>query len=842
MKRWPIGLALIGTLLAVGIGVCADREDARERAVEWTRVDAPAPATTPAPTPAQSLEAANAIEAPLEPSAPSRNSVGSADANAALVFDVVGSDGAPVSNVRVVLTRAEKLLENRFEASGGRVSFRPLGRDIEVFVLTQHVMRLRTHLEDAVGHHVLQLPPGVTLRGTVLVDDAPPGKRLRIAAESRDENAGLVPPPAFVQRQIDFRGYEGRPSLAVECAPDGRFELRDLPAAWIGTLYGPSEYLSENDGPLEITDVSREVVLRLRERAAITGRVVMPNSTGGASNAYGLWNAECSDGEASDELRSDASGRFRVPMPCGNLKQFTATIAIAGIGRAAIERHDIPATGLDVGDVVLEPARDIEFVVRDSKGRPIEGAITATLDALPIESAPTDADGKGTLPAVPESTDLVRVRALGYRETMRGLESGSTSGRAAIDVVLEPLPQLEIVVEQRNRQPALGVFVRLTCRGEPPFVDESGRPSARNRPPFLREDSDGSAPIQVELGAPKPFRRVTRRGDSFKDWEFQLRYAVDRDGRLRIPGLSPDASLTAQVEDVTGAVLAKSEIAPAFLQSDAPFRIVIDGPPCTLELLVLDAERKPLRGAKVSAKTDGENVAITLDDGIAQVTPIYAKSVDLRVDLAGFFPLRLDGIAVTHTFERREVVMTIGLTVHTRVVDASGAAVAAEGVEAKLNTRKVGKVSRCVIDDECFRIDDLPEQTVQLSAFVEGVRLSKEHDPREQVAVIEIPAHGSVLLEFSEPLVPPSRFVVALTREPDANGTPSSSAEVVRTVPRDAPTMSLEMPVVFPGRFTAEVTEMNPAEGEGPRRCRVEGVVVSARERTVVRAVLSRAN
>jgi hypothetical protein len=210
------------------------------------------------------------------------------------------------------------------------------------------------------------------------------------------------------------------------------------------------------------------------------------------------------------------------------------------------------------------------------------------------------------------------------------------------------------------------------------------------------------------------------------------------------------------------------------------------------------------------------------------------------VELAGYSTVRLDGVVLTRDFERREVVLTLGQSVHVRAVDGSRTELPADGVEAKLDVRKLGKVSRCVLDDECFRIDDLPPSSVEITAFVGGARFSKAHDARERVAWIELPEHGSVLFEFAQPLEPPARFVVVLAPEPAADGTPSPNAEIMRTVPHDAPATSFELPVVFPGRYTAQVKEFSSSEGVTPLQCRMENVVVRARERTIVRCVLSR--
>jgi hypothetical protein len=637
---------------------------------------------------------------------------------------------------------------------------------------------------------------------------------------------GLDPPPTFIQRQIDFRGYLGRPLISARSDTSGRFEFRDVPAQWIGTLEFVGDFQWESGGPIQIDDLSREVAVRLRSAPMIQGRVVLPDSSKGAANAFGYYAADCvGGGWASADFYADADGRFGFRMPCKGVTKFDGTVALAGIGRAAIALVDVPETGIDVGDVVLEPARDIYFVTHDRDGRPIAGAIASTLDEKPITSGPSDGAGLGSLTAVPKTTDLVRVVALGFRAVMRGVNSGEATPSAPLDIPMEAIGYLEFAIEQRDGTPAPDVYVRLTCRGAPPFI--SG------------EDGDGSRPIHIDLGAPQPGMRRTRPAEGKGEAEYEIRYAVGSNGRLRILGVNPLARLVARVEDMTGAVLAERDVDPVLIGSDTACRIRIDGAPRTLELVVLDTEGAPIRAAKVRANFEGMVLGETLSDGIVQIAPIYAMRVDLRVEAPSYSTAQLSEVPLTRDVERREVVLAHGRTVQVEVVDPAGKLIEADGVDAQFEGKRVGKASRCT-DKECFWIDDLPADRVELSAFVSGVRFTKEHDAREPIAVFEVPEYGSVLVEFSEPLSQRTRLVVVLAPEPGADGAASNNFEIVRSLPSDSSVKSFEVETVFPGSYTVQVREMRPAEGTRALSGGTKGVVVRAGERTVVRAQLSR--
>lgn len=818
MKRWPIGLALIGSLLAVGIGVCAGGDPTPPARIESTESST----LTPAPTAVSEVSTADE-PAPIAESA-SPHSVEPAIEPASLVLEIVAPNGTPVPNARVVLARGETVLADTPVENDGRVKLPSLGRNVDLFVLTQLAMRHRHHLDYAVGHHVIRLPGGAALRGTVLVDGAAPDRPVWLILASYDERSGLEPPPMFVQRQIDFRGYVGHPSLGVYTDATGRFEFPDLPATLTGTLSFTGDYSWESEGPLNIRDVSRDVVLRLRRSRLITGRVVMSDSTTVAPDAYGTLEAECADGWSTNEFRTNAQGAFWIRMPCQQLSRFDATVALAGIGRAAIELRDVPEGGIDVGDVVLEPARDICFVVHDREGRPIDAAYASTMDEKPSFSKPTDSSGKSTLTAVPITTDLIRVFAHGFRFVTRGVNAGEATERAPLDIEMERIAHLDISVETRDGKPVPGVRVRLTCRCTLPFI--------------AGENGDGSHPIDIELGAPHCGGIVTsyREGEEV---EYAFEYFADPAGRLRIPGVNPLAHFVARVEDMTDTVLAERDIDAAIVDSNTVCRIVIDGAPRLLELLVFDADSGPIRAAKLISNY-GFPLGETLSDGVVQIGPIYAMKVDLRVEAEGYPAAPLREVEMSHDKERRKVVMTRSRPLRVHFVDSRGQTIAAEGVEAKFEGKSVGKVSRCT-DGEGFLIDELPPERIELSAFVGGVRFTKKHDARESVAQFEVQEHGSVLIEFSEPLALPSRFVVVLAPEPSSQGASSAGAELTRTIASKSPVSSLDFPVVFPGRYTVTVRELNPADGADPLRSRDDGLLVQAGERTVVHSVLRRA-
>jgi hypothetical protein len=505
------------------------------------------------------------------------------------------------------------------------------------------------------------------------------------------------------------------------------------------------------------------------------------------------------------------------PNPVGNvdaLSSIESELPSRADARAAIEN-----TTLAPEQRVAETPRAIHFFVRDSEGSPIHGAIAQTLAASPVESSPTDAAGYGSLIVTAGHIDAIRVLALGYRSVTRQVAVDA----APVEVTLTRLPALNLMIRRSDGGVASDLPVEISMWAKNPFVVDEG---------------DGSGPIQVDLGAPSAVRRSAGQ-PLLGEPALRFEYRTDDEGRLWLPGLDPTVRSVARVEDITGAVLAERELDATCFRLDAPCVISIDGPSRVLELRVVDESRKPIMGAKIRSTKSGQRLAKTRAAGVARISPIYANSVDLRVEAIGFASTSLDDLRVDGTIVRSEVVLTRGLSVRVSVVDATGRTVDAQDVHATLDSKRIGKVKRCA-DEDCVRIDELPRSTVVLSATVQGKAFLQPHDPFDPIARIEIPSLGSVVVDLSDLWTPPGSFEVVLSPESEVEGEMHRRRIQRHVSTRRSRNQSLDLPVVFAGRYTLEVVEVTPAEGGVPRRSRVENVVVRPGERTDVRVLLSR--
>ncbi len=803
MNRSVALVVVLIAALGVVAAVVMHNSDAPQRSLEPAAISVP---ETSAITPLESL---SDVEVAEESAPKNRDPATDGAVADSLVLEIIASDGTPVPNVRVVLTRAELVLESKTVESGGVVTLPPQGRDVDVFIFTNSALRLQRHLEDAIGSHVVRIPEGATLRGTVLVEGAAPNKSIPIQLLARAESSGFEPLPDFLSRQLGFGNSKGSVHIFVQSDKAGRFEFKDLPPTLKGAVSAPSWMYKKEDGKsIEITDVTQEVILRLLERPGITGRVVMRGTTSGIAKARGKYTLAVSEGnrqfDQQGTFETEEDGSFRI-----RFERFpsrvTATVSACGAGRASIDVSDFPATGMDVGDVVLDPAPDLWFVVHDPHGKPIERATASTVDDLRIVSAPTDSEGRGALCALPSTTERVTFQAPGYRSVTRNARSAV--GASPLDVMMEPVAVLEIAVTERSGAPASRLPVRLK--------------HAQDETAGVLDENGVLQSVQLLRGTP-----------GRDDEEFARTYELDGAGRLRLGGLNPLTRFEISVEDLTRTRLFESILDASFIGSKEPYRIVLDTDASVLEVLVVDSARQPISGAMVSVDPRGEASRRTDAEGVARFEPIYTRLCKIRVDVPGQVTVKLDDVAITHELERREVVMTAGRSIEVRVVDRTGKSMRADNIGVKYEGKTVGRWSRCD-DGTCFRVVDLPHGVLELTAWVAGQKFVQEHHSRDPVATIEIPAHGSLFLEFSEPLTPLRSFELELLPR-GTDGAVTGAGRFSTRFKSESQTESLEVPLVFPGRYLLTLQEFEPP-GAPSLYSRVPEVEVRAGERNVAR-------
>ena len=396
--------------------------------------------------------------------------------------------------------------------------------------------------------------------GTILVDGRAPEWPLELVLEPD-------PPPArgsMEERVMRMRALTDElrvrertgekrlrargPGYALTLGPErgGAFAFGELPAGWSGRLVVQDHTLADGSASLAVQASATELVVHLRSGPAITGRILRPDGrpAGGVEGAYEL---EIGSKQApADEVNTRGfacrdDGRFRIPSKTrGEWGTLTLQVEAQEQGFLLFEAPSfVPTLGLDLGDLVLEPLRALEFTVRDPGGAPIAKAFARVDGPAWFKRSPlTGADGTGTLPVVPARAADVRFSAYAFADRVVRVEPGDTP-----EVVLEPLAVLEVRM--------LG---EVSARADRLFL-------SAERSAFLYDESgwDEIAAFQNELGAARPSMRRGPGPDGARaEYEF-----LRTDATLELVGLAPGLVLSIEAQDHEHRSLAAASVSLA---------------------------------------------------------------------------------------------------------------------------------------------------------------------------------------------------------------------------------------------------------------------------------------
>ncbi len=379
--------------------------------------------------------------------------------------------------------------------------------------------------------------------GTVLVDGRAPEWPVQLALEP-------TLPPAPADKAVMRKRVK---PLMLTLAPEqrGAFSFGGLSPGWSGRLvvidYEFAGSGTDGKSSLRIDAPASDLVLELRSGPEIVGRILgadgrpIPDLEGG----YQLRIAN--EGEPAEEIRTRGflcrtDGRFRIPgQATGERASLTILVESAEHGYLRRETPDLrPATGHDLGELVLEPLRALAFTLRDPAGMPLEGGFARVDGPSWTKRAPlTDAEGSGVLDLVPDRPVEVRFSALAHADRVVRADPGN-----ALEVVLEPLAVLELALLGSAGVRAERLLV--SAEHEAFVWDTSGW--------------DGSAELQLELGGLKP---PVRRVPGIPGQRFEYEFRLSPASRFELVGLAPDLPLTIELLDADGHALDVDTLAVA---------------------------------------------------------------------------------------------------------------------------------------------------------------------------------------------------------------------------------------------------------------------------------------
>lgn len=466
-----------------------------------------------------------------------------------LVFAVVDAEGEPVRDMGVLLFRGMEDIASEPLDSRGLARFAPLDAPAEVVVTKGLAVFLRAHADAGGGRRELRLAGSHSVAGRVLVDGAEPTPDV-LAASPIELQLQLVTDPAS-SAPLPLPDLRDRwwslDRILVHSAVGrgGAFAFEHLSADWSGELILPFGYLLDDGSDrVRLNGPADGLVLSLRAPQAIRGRAMRADGSALAGEARVDFDLSSPDRGLgfSGSVPVASDGRFSVALaasaelwPDGVHARLAIDAGCDG-GRDVDVRVD-PATGVDLGDLLLDPAVDLSFLVVDADGHPIPGALGWVGSRW---SEPTDASGLGAILCARTTAGPLTAGALRYHETRVPVRVQSGE---PLKVVLCRAPSLEILVRFPDGEPAPGLDVVVSVRDNV----------------FLRAELMSPLRARLDPGSFAAWESTPRDNGFVVDYEAS--FTADEEGRALVTGLRPgvpfdvDVRATAGEDGSRGAIL-----------------------------------------------------------------------------------------------------------------------------------------------------------------------------------------------------------------------------------------------------------------------------------------------
>jgi hypothetical protein len=458
-----------------------------------------------------------------------------------LLLRVLDEGLVPLPDLDVVLGRRGLLLGRGLTDQRGMAQFEAAHGKVECYVRSLKVVIWSGSLEGSGATSQMTdivIPDRCKVDGQLVLDGVPLSESLDLALVFSDRSATSCRLPAELSAQLGESADE--PLRFRRESNNSAFAFRWLECTWQGKLVidqrMPTLALPGNE--FTLASPALGLVVSLKHRPAITGRTFANGAAIGnvewlAKETVIQWSEEKQleviTGVWTQKGRSDAQGYFRVAFP--TYSGTFADVQLAFSKSPSLARA-IDLRGLDIGrdfalgEVGLAVAQDLVFIISDSGGNPIRGAVAECYLPKRLRSLPTSDDGRGLLSGVlPQST---RYAFSALRYGTRELDLAANPGEP-VRVVLERLSALEVQVRDRDGAPVGELNVVIDCASEMPFG--SGK---------LADER------QVALGATEPSSYNYAQGRA------TIELPVDSLGWAMASGLVPEIPMSISVADQYG--------------------------------------------------------------------------------------------------------------------------------------------------------------------------------------------------------------------------------------------------------------------------------------------------
>jgi RNA polymerase sigma-70 factor (ECF subfamily) len=684
------------------------------------------------------------------------------------------ADGTPAGKalVRLENGNGQALGEARTDAEG-TVALRATGERGVVHVLPKNAAPESREVEAIAGTDVeVTLSLGSVISGTLWFGEKP-AAGVEVHLNSLDRSIpGLIV-------TTDARGAFRFTGLA----PEARFSFF---AGWDVYFLDPV-----GDANVHLVAPSTNIAIRAMRDPSIRGTVVRPDGApvAGAVVRLGYTDEDGNGGSVRTVTGDD--GRFEAPVGArGRIDSITLNVTGPDTaGRMAIEVDParIRDDALDLGRIVLRPARTFTFLVRGAEGRPVKGAIVLTPDDYGGESGPTDESGR---------TEF-KVSA----ETKTVLAAASGEGVAEVRLPDEPDGPIPVTlpggtlltVRIRSRSGRVPVHLELRVEADARLLDVPEGMSGR-----IYRPSGGSAPNSSYL----------------TDEASELRFPVRMDGVVRIAGIRSGVPFRVRILDgVTNQAIEERDLKLGTRERrDVAVELSIEDR--TLLLSVRDEAGRPVAGA-FARVTIGESSMSgrTGASGIAVIPGVRGEKVRVTVRKSGLAPYGAT-LPVEDSEKPVPIVLRGGRSVRLTVSDAAGTPVACEDAEATA-TGLDYRFGAEELDEGVFLFKDLPKSEVRLAVRYAGAVQEVVVSESTKEARITVPETGSVIVRFEGTLTEP---VIHRMRLTPTSGSAGTEVMVdVQYFPKRK-RWEVRLPAVLPGRYRVALERWADSDEKGVDR------------------------
>jgi RNA polymerase sigma-70 factor (ECF subfamily) len=655
-------------------------------------------------------------------------------------LEIVDPDGHPAIAAAVVIAQDGKPVRDLQTDAAGRVELGIGGETVRAYVLRPRTMPLREELVLDGEEHRLELPRGRELSGRVTVGGKPPEQRIAIHLTFDVPPFRSAPERSEIARRLGCEETEGM-QLKGETEEDGAFHWFGLPEDWTGGVGFPWGYALASSTPqtygekfLRLDAPVVGLSVELDKLPCLRGRVVDAADGSAVPKAKISCAVEWAGIQSSTMTgaTADDSGRFEIPLKQREL----ARVEISWVTDAAGRRKARPGlqwgalvADYDLGEIAVEPVegRPVEFIVRDSGGHPIAGAVGIAGNAV---SRPTDEAGRGALEFVGSGIDRLSVGAHGFWARAQGIPPERD---VPVPITLEVGNELDVEVAGLQASSIGDTSLHLVS-ASPLFVNLGGWLPGST----VREVLAGSCQVSYPAGDDRTRGFVI--------------CGLDEEGRFAVEDLKPGEPLTLQVLGPFDNILHDEDLAPLgpTEHRHVAIRIAESGHRVSGRVLSEDGAAIPRAYVRLEAGDRHAVARTTGRDGEFSFPSLPGGEIKLSVVKRGWVPYEVRLVVGDSSPGSSDIRLQPGHDVTIDVLDANDQRV--REVRAWARDPTTGRTWQGQVDRSWrIHLDDLPPISFKVSVAVAGDVIERMHDALVPRMRVDLPTLGSVEVRWSRP-------------------------------------------------------------------------------------------